>query len=51
MRMIIILYFLLNLNNVNSKTLAMSDEDLLTFICNTKLSESSDLAKYWVIHC
>ena len=31
-------------------TLAMSDEDLLAFICNTKLSESSDMTKYWVIH-
>lgn len=29
-------------------TLVMSDEDLLAFICNTKLGESSDMAKFWV---
>lgn len=27
------------------RTLAMSDEDLLAFMCNTKLGESSDMAK------
>lgn len=31
-------------------TLAMSDEDLLTVICNTKLSESYDMTKYLVIY-
>lgn len=30
--------------------LAMSDEVLFDFICNTKLNESSDMAKYWVIY-
>ena len=28
--------------------LAMYNEDLLAFICNTKLSESSDNLKHWV---
>ena len=28
----------------------MPDEDLFDFYCNTKLSESSDMAKYWVIY-
>jgi hypothetical protein len=31
-------------------TFAMPDEDLFYFYCNTKLSESSDMAKYWVIY-
>ncbi len=31
-------------------TLVMSDEDLFGFICNTKLSESSDMTKYWAIY-
>ena len=31
-------------------TLAMSDEDLLAFLCNTKLSESSDMAKHLITH-
>ena len=30
-------------------TLAMSAEDWFDFYCNTKLSESSDMAKYWAI--
>lgn len=29
---------------------AMPDEDLFDFYCNAKLSESSDMAKYWVIY-
>ncbi|MCG0364643.1 hypothetical protein L4X34_21070, partial [Phocaeicola vulgatus] len=31
-------------------TLAMSAEDWFDFYCNTKLSESSDMTKHWVIH-
>lgn len=31
-------------------TLAMSDGDLLAFICNTKLGESSDMAKCLAIY-
>ena len=31
-------------------TLAMSAEDWFDFYCNTKLSESSDMTKLWVIH-
>jgi hypothetical protein len=31
-------------------TFAMSDEDLFDFIDNTKLSESSDMAKCWAIY-
>lgn len=31
-------------------TLAMSAEDWFDFYCNTKLSESSDITKRWVIH-
>lgn len=30
--------------------LAMSHEDLLAFICNTKLGESSVMAKYFAIY-
>ena len=30
--------------------LAMYNEDLLAFICNTKLSESSDMTKYGAIY-
>lgn len=30
--------------------LAMSDEDLFDFYMHTKLSESSDMAKYWAIY-
>ena len=33
-----------NLKNI--RTLAMSNEDLYSFYCNTKLSESSDMDKY-----
>ena len=31
-------------------TLAIFDENLQAFICNTKLSESSDMTKHWVIY-
>ena len=31
-------------------TLTMSAEDWFDFYCNTKLSESSDMTKHWVIH-
>ena len=31
-------------------TLAMSAEDWFDFYCNTKLSESSDMTKHWVIY-
>ena len=31
-------------------TLAMPDEDLLAYICNTKLGESTDMAKFRVIY-
>ena len=30
-------------------TFAIPDEDLFVF-CNTKISESSDMAKYWVMY-